>query len=116
MPGIGLRVAPALAARSGSRPREQPLRGRSRPDERSARALDRLDERAQHLDACEVLVVRFDERPGANVRARTLHHVVHGLGVGRPLVPIAVVLLSDREALELYLLALLEPVERFVLA
>src|SRR6266496_1737946 len=82
----------------------------------SAGLLDGVDQRAEHLDAREVLVVRLDERPRADVRARSLDHVVDGFRIGVPPAAVPIVLLANLEALELDLLAPFEARELFVLA
>ena len=63
------------------------------------RSLESLfDFRAEDLqcfDSRKALVVRFDDRPGRVVRARPVNHLVHGLTVGRPFLPVTPVLLCD---------------------
>src|SRR3989338_8922485 len=62
----------------------------------------------QYLDAREVLVVGFHQRPRRDLGAGAIHHVAHGMLVFVPFLAVAPVLFGDLEALETDFFAFLE--------
>ena len=78
------------------------------------RLLQTLVHGIEHLDSGEVLVVRFDERPRREVRARALDHLVHRARVVVPAFAVAPVLLGELPALERGPLTILEAAQLLV--
>src|SRR3989338_4263424 len=70
----------------------------------------------QYLDAREVFVVGFHQRPRRDFGAGAIHHVAHGMLVFVPFLAVAPVLFGDLETLEADLFARLETPELFILA
>src|SRR6476619_2439945 len=67
------------------------------------------DDRLDDLDPRVPLVLRLDERPRCDLRARAVDHVADGYFVGVPFLPVAPVVGRDLEPLERDLLARVEP-------